>query len=248
MTAQDFRKPIVTCILVVLAVFATLPRANAAYPVPQDDYLNDFAGVISDVDASRIREMFKRLEKQTGIEAVVVTVNSIADYGTGDATIKDFATALGNKWGVGHKKSNDGIVMLVAVKDRNCWIATGTGYPSEVDHRMKKVIDNRMTPYFKTDDYSRGIYEGSVGVIEAVTKKISWWSYHKWHIIIGVVIAACVFAGISCMASGKRGWGWAFFVAAGILLAFLIRNLLRGRSRSGFGGGGFSGGGAGGSW
>jgi uncharacterized protein len=113
---------------------------------------------------------------------------------------------------------------------------------------MKQVIEENMLPYFKTDDYSRGIFEGSRGLIEKITQKVSWYSFYKWHILIGGLIIVCIFAGISCMRAGKTGWGWAFFAAAGMLIFFLLSLLMSRKSSGGFGGGSSFGGGASGSW
>ena len=224
------------------------PPAKSEYPKHTDDYVNDFAKILKKSDSKAIHDMFKDLEKQTGIEAVVVTINSIKDYKTKDPTIERFATNLFNNWGIGHKKKNNGVLILVAVKDRKCRIELGGGYGRRYDSVMKSIIDKKMIPHFKEDDYSRGIYEGSRGVIEKVTKKISWFDFHKWHILMGVLILLCVFAGFSCIRSGKTGWGWAFFAAAAVFLFFLFRMVSSSNSSSGFGGGSSFGGGASGSW
>lgn len=106
---------------------------------------------------------YSKTWKKTGIEAVVVTINSIGDYQTGDATIEAFATNLFNTWGIGHKKENNGVLILVAVKDRKARIELGKGYGREYDSAM------------------------------------------KWHLLIGILIIACIAASISCMRSGKKG-------------------------------------------
>jgi len=244
-----FRTSIFFMAVIACVVFSVVSvQAQEGYPPPADDYINDFAGILDEPDYDMIYEMFEDLEYQTGLEAVVVTIDSIEDYDTDDDTIEDFATKLFNTWGIGHKKENNGILILVAVKDRKCRIELGKGYGRTYDSAMKQIIDKQMIPYFKTEDYSRGIYEGARGVVEAVTKQVSWFSFYKWHLLIGLLIVVCIFAGISCMRSGKKGWGWAFFGAAGMLLLFLVRMLLKGKSSSGFGGGSSFGGGASGSW
>lgn len=240
----------ICCLAVILGVMVSLPKVHAqdGYPSPTDDYVNDYANILSQPDMEAIRGMFKDLEYQTGIEAVVVTIGSIEDYTTNDVTIENFATNLFNTWGIGHKKENNGVLILVAANDRKCRIELGRGFGNRYDSAMKQVIDEKMIPYFRTDDYSRGIYEGSRNVIEKVTKKVSWFSFYKKHIAIGALIILCIFAGISCMRSGKNGWGWAFFTAAFMLLVFLSSMISRGRGSGGFGGGSSFGGGASGSW
>ena len=236
-------------LLILIACSLIAPNTSlAAYPQPVNDYVNDFAQVLTAADAQAIEKMLSDLEKQTGIEVVVVTINFMGDYNTGTSSIEEFAKNLFNTWGVGHKKENNGVMILVAVKDRQCRIQLGGGYGKQYDAVMKKVIDQNMLPYFKQDDYSRGIYEGARGVIDNITKEVSWFSYHKYHLLVGLLIVVCIVAGISCMKSGKKGWGWAFFIAAGALLLFLIKALASGKSSSGFGGGSSFGGGASGSW
>jgi len=220
------------------------------FPEPKNNYVNDYANVINDIDSKEIESLFKKMESQTGIEAVVVTINSISDYDTPNQTLESFATSLFNTWGVGNKKRNDGILILVAVKDRKCRIELGGGYDTMYNDVMKKVIDQKMIPYFKNEDYSRGIYEGAKGATDAVTNKVTWLNYYKWPIILGVLMIICIFAGISCITSGKSGWGWAFFAIAGAILLFILKILASsGSSGSGsFGGGSSFGGGASGSW
>jgi uncharacterized protein len=240
----------VICLLMILGFLSSGLSAQglAGYPKPTDDYVNDFAGVLNKPDSEAIRKMFKDLEYKTGIEAVAVTINSVGDYNKVDSGLESFATNLFNTWGIGHKKGNNGVLILVAVKDRKCRIELGGGYGRIYDPVMKQVIDENMLPYFKDGDYSRGIFEGSRAVIDKITKKVSWYSFYKWHILAVILIVLCIFAGFSCIRSGKSGWGWAFFATAGVLIFFLISLLSRGKSSSGFGGGSSFGGGASGSW
>lgn len=235
---------------VFTAIFCTiLMLANASgYPRPKDDYVNDFASIIDSSYEKAIRKRFKNLEHQTGIEAVVVTIESYKTYNTSSQSFEKFATGLFNKWGVGHKKSNDGVLFLISLKDRKCRIELGRGYGSAYDSRMKKIISDVVLPYFKQNQHGKGIFEGSLAIISGITKEVSWFEFHKYNLLIGILIIICVLAGISCMRSGKTGWGWVFFAAAGVLLLSLIKSLLSGKSSSGFGGGDSFGGGASGSW
>lgn len=233
---------------VFLLLFVFTENCMAGYPEHYNDYVNDFADVINAPDVEAITQMFKNLEDQTGIEAVVVTTDTYREYNTGDDTFEDFATGLFNDWGIGHKKENNGVLILVSVKDRKCRIELGKGYGSLYDSAMKTVIDTNMLPHFKADGYSRGIFEGCRAVVEKITRKVSWLNHYKYHILIIILIIFCIAAGISCMKSGKKGWGWMFFAGAGLLLLALIRLSNKNKSSGGFGGGSSSGGGASGSW
>jgi uncharacterized membrane protein YgcG len=173
--------------LVGIILPAAIVKGESGYPRPVDDYVNDYTGVLDTPDAEQIHEMLGKLEDKTGIEGVVVTINSIRDYATGDTTIESFATNLFNTWGIGDREKNNGFLILVAVKDRRCRIELGAGYGRRYDSAMKRVIDKKMIPHFKADDHSLGIYEGCSAVIRKLTRKFPW-----GLILAGILIAACV--------------------------------------------------------
>jgi uncharacterized protein len=221
---------------------------HTGYPAHTSDYVNDFAGVLSSSDRQAIAYDFKRLEVQTGIEAVVVTIDSIRDYDTPDTDIEAFATHLFNDWGIGHKRTNDGVLFLVAVRDRKARIELGGAYARHYDARMKRVLDDVVIPRFKAGDMSQGIRLGASAIGQELTIPVSWLEFHKWHVLTGVVIVALVLSGIFLESKGKRGLAWLCFGGAFILLWWLLKAIFVGRSEDGFGGGTSGGGGATGSW
>ena len=166
---------------------ATLQRGRSDYPQAHDDYVNDFAGLLTERHAGQIRKRFGKLERKRGVEAVVVTINSIRDYPTGDATIESFATNLFNTWGIGNREKNDGVLILVAVQDRECRIELGAGYGTRYDSAMKSVIDRKIIPCFKKGDYSTGIYKGAFAAIGKLTGRIPWGT-----ILIGLLVVVGV--------------------------------------------------------
>ncbi|MDP4009275.1 MAG: TPM domain-containing protein [bacterium] len=227
---------------------AGVNTAFAFYPEAIDDYVNDFAGVVSTPDGERIQQNLRSLEYQTGIEMVVVTINSTEEYNTGDGTIENFATSLFNYWGIGHRDENNGVLILVAVHDRAVRVELGEGYSSRYNSLMAAIIEEEMLPWFQESAYSRGIYEGSRAIIEEITKPVPWYVYYQLHILLGILSVISGLVGISLLRSGKKGWGWAFLALAGTLLFVVLKKLLFGMLRSGFGGGRSSGGGATGRW
>lgn len=158
--------------LVIALTVTTAPvvvYAQGGYPEPVDPYVNDYARILTARDAANIRTLFTDLKRDTGIEAVVVTVNSMRDYGTGDETIESFATHLFNMWGIGDRERNNGVLILVAVGDREMRIELGSGYGSAFNAKMREVINEHMLPSFRRNEYSQGIYRGARAVIGELT-------------------------------------------------------------------------------
>jgi uncharacterized membrane protein YgcG len=211
-------------IFVVLAFLVSLPAAYgfSRYPLPHENYINDFANVIQPNDAQELREKLKSLEKQTGIEGTVVTINSIIQYETGDTTIEGFAKGIFNQWGVGNK-DNNGFLLLVSVQDRKCRIELGSSYGSQYNARMKEIIEKVMIPFFKSGDYSTAIYGGTTAVMESVTTKVSWFRYYRWHLLGGVVLIFCFIAAVNSLRKGKSSWVYIVLAAlASFFLAILL--------------------------
>lgn len=221
---------------------------HTGYPGHTNDYVNDFAAILSPSDRQAIAAGFKRLEYQSGIEAVVVTIGGIADYRTPATNIETFATGLFNDWGIGHKRTNDGVLFLVAVNDRKVRIELGGAYAKHYDGRMRRVLDEIVLPRFKAGDMSQGIRLGAAAIEREITIPVTWLEFYKWHLLTGVAIVALILSGIFLEGRGKRGLAWLCFGGALILLVALIRALIFGKSEEGFGGGSSGGGGATGSW
>jgi uncharacterized membrane protein YgcG len=224
-------------VLLSLLVFAAAVHAQAGgYPKYSNLYVNDFANALTADDTASIRQMFSDLKNQTSIEAVVVTIGSVKNYPTHDATIEAFSTHLFNQWHIGDAKKNNGVLILVAVYDHECQITLGSGFDRSMNAAMQQVIDQNMVPYFKNYDYSRGITAGARGVIRKLTGKApggiivstTAWIYENLSlgmILLIVALILCIGPGISCIRSGKFGWGWVFFTRIGAFLFGILRIL-----------------------
>ncbi len=148
----------------VIYLFA-LPAVAQNYPDYASTYVNDFAGLLNSDTKRRVTGMLRNVKEERGVEMTVVTVESRNDYGDFDA-IEPFATGLFNFWGIGDAKRNDGILILVARRDRDMRIELGAGYPPVFDDRVKRVIDHHFIPYFREDNYAAGIEAGVAETIK----------------------------------------------------------------------------------
>lgn len=152
-----------------LVVFASIVTAQSNYPTYNELYVHDYAGLLDTATADYLRSTLAKLKQDSGIEVAIVTIKSIKDYNTGDATIEAFATNLFNTWGIGNATRNDGVLILVAVGDRKVRIEVGSGYGTTLNAAMQSVIDENILPAFRNDNYNAGIYSGTRAVIHALT-------------------------------------------------------------------------------
>ena len=151
-------------ISLLIALFCSLwalaaPGGAQDLPAYTDVYVDDFANLLDAGEEAQIRADLTALYNDTGIEAVVVTMATMRDYGH-DGQIEPFATRLFNFWGVGDAARNDGVMMLVARDDRQMRIELGAGYPAAMDARMQDIIDPAVLPRFKQGQYDTGILAG----------------------------------------------------------------------------------------
>ena len=161
-------------ILIDLAIFLTLivmlllPSACfARNQVP--DYagrVSDFAGVISPEYNSKISSLISEIDQKTSAEIVVVTLNSISPYSE-----SEYAQMIFDKWKIGKKGKDNGILILLAVKQRRWRIQTGYGLEGAVpDARCFQIGETQMVPYFKKRDFSQGLYYGVAAVADVIAK------------------------------------------------------------------------------
>jgi uncharacterized protein len=170
MTTIRYTRCTVIAVLVITIVLGASPVvAQNGYPKRTDPYVNDFASLLTDEHTTSLRSLFSELKTDNGVEIVVVTIDSINDYGTGDKSIETFATNLFNTWGIGDGQKNDGVLILVAWKDRAVRIEVGSGYGNSLNADMQAIIDGQMIPAFKNENYSQGIYDGARAVSRRLT-------------------------------------------------------------------------------
>ncbi|MCQ2478484.1 MAG: TPM domain-containing protein [Clostridia bacterium] len=127
-------------------------------------YVNDFANVLEEDVKSEILSRGAELAEKTKAQVVAVTVDS-----TDGQEISDYALNLGRDWGIGDKEKNNGVLILLAVSDREVYIAVGYGLEGALpDSKTGRILDNYAVPYFKNDDFSQGM----LSVYKAVQNEV----------------------------------------------------------------------------
>lgn len=119
-------------------------------------YVSDPTSILSPAATDTINAILGRLEKSTGIETAVVMLPSI-----GENDIFDFSTSLFRKWGIGKKKSDNGLLILFVMDQHKVRFATGYGIEGTMTDAMSKRIQTQyMVPAFKRSDWNKGMVEG----------------------------------------------------------------------------------------
>lgn len=159
---------IILCILVLLST--SVYAKNSKLPEQSYDfYVYDEAGIIDKDIESYIINVNKELYKKTGAQVVVATINSL-----GDSDINSYATSLYEKWKIGSKEYDNGILILIAPNDREVWIEVGYGLEGPFpDSKTKRIIENYILPYFADNEYSNGVVAGFNQILAGLEEEYS---------------------------------------------------------------------------
>ena len=153
MVKSIFLKIIPSFLVSLFFIFiASLSTCLADFPQPVG-YVNDFAGIIDDDFQGRLEQDLSDFEEETGVEIAVVTVKNL-----GDNYLENYAVELFEQWGIGQKKQDNGLLLLVALEEREVRIEVGYGLePVITDSRSGQIIRELITPHFKEANYDQGI-------------------------------------------------------------------------------------------
>ncbi len=248
---------------------------TTATPVTSDELiLNqpiiDSTGLLSPQELASLSQQLHEIYHDNLAQMAIVLVSS-----TNGVPIFDYTLAVANRWGLGKKDRDDGILMVVAINDRKVFITTGYGVEGVLpDVVLNRIIANDITPAFKTGDYSTGLSRGIARIDERLRAdpetlaqadaKHSTSSDNGFIIplfIMALIIGSFLTAILGRLVGASIGAGGLFAITLGAglglvlsgIAAFILWLFLLARSlpthtggSGGLGGGGFSGGGFGG--
>ena len=160
-----------TCVLTRMVLGLVLfilpvPGVAAGMPARPAGYVNDYAGLLSPADESRISALAGQLENKTSAQLAVVTVRSTAPQ-----TIESYAVELFEKWGIGQRGKDNGVLLLMAAQDRKVRIEVGYGLEGVLTDAMSSnIIQQFLVPAFRAGKYSEGLYQGSLAIASLVAE------------------------------------------------------------------------------
>ncbi len=144
--------------LALLLCYAA-PAVGQQYPQPFSPprLVNDYVNLLTSQQFEMLESKLRRYRDTTTNEVAVVIIET-----TGGDDIDLYGAELAQKWGVGKKGSENGILLLVALNDRQVSISTGYGLEGAIpDAYAKRIIEKYIVPNFRRERYFEGIDEAT---------------------------------------------------------------------------------------
>jgi uncharacterized protein len=213
--------------------------------------VNDLADVLSPDEEARLERKLVAYDDSTSSQIAVVLIKTLNDY-----PIEEYALKLYREWGIGNKKTNNGVLIIAAIDDHKIRIEVGYGLEGAIpDIIANQIIRDDIGPNFRSENYYEGLNAASESIIKAATgeyKAPEGYGKKKGvggggKSILGMII---VFIIIIIALANRRGGGGGGMMSrrgyGGVAESIFWGSVLGGMGRGGGGGGGWSGGGGGG--
>jgi uncharacterized protein len=154
----------------VLLAGAVRPPLAGAQEVPElTRPVNDFAGVVDAGTAADMDRTIRALQSASGDVVVVATIDTYAPFGD----IREYAVKLfeNHGRGIGEKEKHNGLLVLLAVKDRKVWIEVGYGLEEFVtDGYSGETSRQYMIPFFRQNDFGGGLKAGVTRIVARIAE------------------------------------------------------------------------------
>jgi uncharacterized protein len=260
--------------LVIFLCTVTFSRAYSQSiperPVPPR-LVNDFAGLLSGAEVNALERKLVSFNDSTSTQIAIVIVKDLGGYAP-----SDYAQRLGEKWGVGQKGRNNGLLIVVKTKgDTKGEVQIATGYGAEgavPDLACIDIVNKEILPSFRNGDYYGGLSNATNTIMSLIRGEYTASEYGQrakkgsgkdapFALIIFIIFI------IIALISKKSGGSNSKNISTGGLPFWLLMGMMgsgrgshggswggfsgggsSGGGFGGFGGGSFGGGGAGGSW
>ncbi len=144
--------------LIVSIILPTILFSDITLPEHTGKPVNDFASVISSYYERKINDLSQEVLQKTGTSIVVATVENLNDM-----NIEQYSTRLFEKWGIGKKGEDKGLLFLLAMNERKVRIEVGYGVEYIITDGMAgQILDQYVIPEFSQGNYGKGFYQGAI--------------------------------------------------------------------------------------
>jgi uncharacterized protein len=149
--------------IALLAIFTGSATARTDLPAPRH-YVEDYANVIDSSEERSLNGILQELEQKTSAQYIILTVQS-----TEGVPIEQFAIEHAQKWQLGQKGKDNGMLFVLAAKDRRYRFEVGYGLEGFItDQYCGRVGREVLAPLLKKGQYSKGIYEANLQIVQKI--------------------------------------------------------------------------------
>ena len=154
----------------LLLLFILISKFSFATNVPNyTGYVNDYAHLLTDAQRNDLEQRLRRNENAGGWQIAVVTVPDLQGE-----SIEEFANDLFQKWGIGRKATDDGVLLIESMNPRKVRIEVGRGNEGDLTDLLSgRIIRNIIVPHLKAGDNYTGLSEGVNAIIAARPKPLT---------------------------------------------------------------------------
>jgi uncharacterized protein len=240
----------------VLAIFAALPVVAKVDvdSLKPTGYLSDYANVVDPSDKAAIEQFCLRVQQVLGVQIGVVTFDTI-----GDEPIEDFGIRVSRHFGAGDAKTNQGIVLILVIKDRKSRLEIGRGTEAYLTDGFSGTVLRAMRPTLRVGQYGQAILDGLQSMadqiaqgkgiefngqsVAPVQRRTAQPARRGFPFPLLILLGFFGLIWLLGRGRGGRGGPGGGGGASNLLLGMLVGNMLGGGRGGGgsFGGGGFGG-------
>jgi len=159
---RQFVPAMIITLLVIPAVIAS-GQAAADLQMPRH-YVEDYANVVNASHERSLNGILQELEQKTGAQYIILTVDT-----TGGLPIEQFAIEQVEKWKLGQKGKDNGMLFVLAKNDRKWRFEVGYGLEGFItDQLCGRVGRDVLVPYLRKGNYSEGIYQANLRIVQKI--------------------------------------------------------------------------------
>jgi uncharacterized protein len=155
---------VVAAVIAATGPVGAAGAAPPAFPKPAG-WVVDQAAVINPPEEAALERRLSAYEKKTSHEIAVVTIKTL-----GGARLEKYATGLFNDWGIGKAGKNNGVLLLVVMKERKLRLEVGRGLQKVInDEEAATILDDQVAPAMRAEDVIGAVTAGVDGIVAQLT-------------------------------------------------------------------------------
>ena len=230
-----WKRVLTLTLALALAVVLAAPALAVVPDRPENQYVLDQAGVLSEETEQEIISQNQKLFQETGAQIVVVAV----DFLDGEE-IDDYAYSLFNTWGIGSVERNNGLLLLMAIAEDNYYATSGYGIEDYFDGaKLKEMLTQYLKPDFAAKDYDAGtrkFFDAALSEMESYYagysdqynspgaeqeygedygytyepsfgERVGWMARNVLSMVVRIVVVVVIFAVLVALLRGMSGRG-----------------------------------------